>query len=56
VPRTGFEPAHPCERCDLNAVHSSNKKDSTYRRVFSVPRSESGSNQLMQDIERIINF
>ncbi len=20
VPRTGFEPAHPCERCDLNTV------------------------------------
>ena len=20
VPKTGFEPAHPCERCDLNTV------------------------------------
>ncbi len=20
VPRTGFEPAHPCGRCDLNTV------------------------------------
>jgi hypothetical protein len=20
VPGTGFEPAHPCERCDLNTV------------------------------------
>lgn len=20
VPETGFEPAHPCERCDLNTV------------------------------------
>gem|GEM_PF-4532040 len=20
MPRTGFEPAHPCERCDLNTV------------------------------------
>ena len=45
VPRTGFEPAHPCERCDLNTVR--------------LPISPPGHNtvlQILADIQEIVCF
>ena len=39
MPRTGFEPAHPCERCDLNTVRLPISPPGHFRSILKTVRT-----------------